>query len=56
MAKFAHTVTYQLDGAGPVIESIVHAESVDAAKAKFAAAIPNGVIIKVLTTVPSSAS
>lgn len=56
MAKFAHTVYYRADGAGPVLESIVHAESVDAAKAKFLDAVPNGKIEKVLTTVPSSAS
>lgn len=56
MAKFAHTVSYQLEGAGPVYETIIHAESVDAAKAKFTDSNPNGVIIKVLTTVPSSVS
>lgn len=56
MAKFAHTVSYRNEGQGPLLETIIHAESVDAAKSKFGVVFPNGVIEKVLTTVPSSNS
>lgn len=54
MAKnFAHTVSYRIDGTGPLLETIVHAETVDAAKTKLMDGTPNARIEKVLTTVPS---
>jgi hypothetical protein len=53
MAKFAHTITYRIDGSGPVRETVIMAESVSLAKEKFQDAFPNGKIEKVLTTVPS---
>ena len=56
MAKFAHTISYKLEGQGPLLETIIHAESKSAAEAKFRVVFPLGVIEKVLTTVPSSAS
>ena len=56
MAKFAHTISYRLEGQGPLLETVIHAESVTAAEAKFHTVFPLGRIESTLTTVPSSKS
>lgn len=53
MAKFAHSISYKVDGTGPLRETIIHANSVNEAKEKFAEVFPTARIEKVLTTVPS---
>jgi len=54
MAKFKHTISYKVNGSGPLLEAVIIADTVDSAKNQFTTDVPNGRIESVLTTVPSA--